>query len=125
MVEIEIKATSPAKDGKPESTGVIVTNFPDIESEAADFDLAWEEVQTLADRGTLLFLIKKSFFIDVQRVLRGRLAAGKDYSDINGVKPGQEFKAVAVDPQQAALNYVMSLTPEKKAEYIRAIKESM
>ena len=125
MIQIEIKATSPAKDGKPESAGSILTDFPDIESDDANFDLAWEEIQTLATKDILLGLIKKAFFIDVQRILRGRLAAGRDYSDINNVRPGQEFKAAPVDPRQASINYVMGLSQEEKAQYIRDLKASM
>jgi len=129
MKEVYITASVPARNEDEKALeGTIVTKFPEISNdsgEPVDFNLAWKEIETLATRETLLKMIWASFKIDVQSLIRSRLKAGRSLEDLAGVVPGQEFKAVPVDPKQAAYNYIMSLSAEERAAYIRELKAAM
>ena len=140
MDRLAITASSPSKDGRPDRVGTIMTDFPDIDKEDVNWEQAFAEIQTLADAETLCKLIKRSFQIEVQRIIRGRLAAIPNtvtepamveaeiknrLQDVQNARPGQEFRKAPVDPKQAALNYLSSLDEEARRQYFAEMKAIM
>jgi hypothetical protein len=118
MIQKEVSAKVPAKDGKPEMSATVLVNYTE--------DL--EEAKQMFGENAILTNAFANWRVTLQANIRNKLAAGKTPEQIQAeladAKMGVAAIGSKVDPQQAFLMKFKNATPEEQSKMLEMLRSA-